>query len=146
MRVASERALVEALDWAAVHEVAVLVLGGGSNVVIADEGFPGLVIQIAIAGIDAREDGSTTFFDVGSGEPWDEFVARTVDAGCAGLECLSGIPGLVGGTPVQNVSVRPGSIEHDSFGSGDRQGIATPNHDRLARLRLRVSHQPLQTR
>ena len=103
VRATSERAIVEALDWAAAHKVAVLVLGGGSNVVIADEGFPGLVLQIAITGIDAKEEGSTTFFDVGSGEPWDAFVARTVDAGCAGLECLSGIPGLVGGTPVQNV-------------------------------------------
>jgi UDP-N-acetylmuramate dehydrogenase len=103
VRATSERAIVEALDWAAEHDVAVLVLGGGSNVVIADEGFPGLVIQIAITGIDAREDGVSTFFDVGSGEPWDAFVAHTVDSGCAGLECLSGIPGLVGGTPVQNV-------------------------------------------
>jgi UDP-N-acetylmuramate dehydrogenase len=98
----SESTIVEALNWADAHQVAVLVLGGGSNVVIADVGFPGLVIQIAIRGIDMR-DGPTTFFGVGSGEPWDQFVASTVEAGCAGLECLSGIPGLVGGTPVQNV-------------------------------------------
>ena len=99
----SEATIVEALNWADAHQVEVLVLGGGSNVVIADEGFPGLVIQIAIRGIDRMGDGPTTVFGVGSGEPWDEFVAWTVEAGCAGLECLSGIPGLVGGTPVQNV-------------------------------------------
>jgi UDP-N-acetylmuramate dehydrogenase len=99
----SETAIVEALNWADAHRVEVIVLGGGSNVVIADVGFPGLVIQIAIRGVSTRGEGPTTLLRVGSGEPWDEFVAWTVEAGCAGLECLSGIPGLVGGTPVQNV-------------------------------------------
>jgi UDP-N-acetylmuramate dehydrogenase len=100
---ASEATIVEALGWADAHHVEVIVLGGGSNVVIADDGFPGLILQIAIRGIDRMAEGATTLFSVGSGEPWDEFVASTVEAGCAGLECLSGIPGLVGGTPVQNV-------------------------------------------
>jgi UDP-N-acetylmuramate dehydrogenase len=81
----------------------VLVLGGGSNVVIADSGFDGLVIKIAIAGVSVEEHGARVRFAVGSGEEWDPFVARTVTDDCAGLECLSGIPGLVGGTPVQNV-------------------------------------------
>ena len=66
--------------------------------------FDGLVLQIEIRGVDVGgEDAARHVFSVGAGEPWDPFVARTVDAGCAGLECLSGIPGLVGGTPVQNV-------------------------------------------
>jgi UDP-N-acetylmuramate dehydrogenase len=103
VRTPSETAIIEALSWADAHHVPVMVLGGGSNVVIADAGFPGLVIQIALEGIDRRADGGTTFFGVGSGEPWDAFVAQTIESNCAGLECLSGIPGLVGGTPVQNV-------------------------------------------
>src|ERR687894_2010511 len=103
VRATSETTLIEALSWADAHHVLVMVLGGGSNVVIADAGFPGLVIQIALEGIDKRAEGGTTFFDVGSGEPWDRLVAQTIESNCAGLECLSGIPGLVGGTPVQNV-------------------------------------------
>src|SRR5262245_26561751 len=99
----SEHDVVQALVWADERRMPVLVLGGGSNVVISDEGFPGLVIQIAISGVVRREDGSAVTYEVGSGELWDPFVATTVEEGCAGLECLSGIPGLVGGTPVQNV-------------------------------------------
>src|SRR6185436_8096587 len=74
-----------------------------SNVVIADEGFPGLVLKIAIDGVNSVDLGANVRFAVGSGEEWDPFVARTVADNCAGLECLSGIPGLAGGTPVQNV-------------------------------------------
>ncbi len=99
----TEDEVLAALAWADARRVPVLVLGGGSNVVIADEGFGGLVVQIAIAGVEVRESGSTVTFGVGAGEAWDPFVARTVGDNCAGLECLSGIPGLVGGTPVQNV-------------------------------------------
>jgi UDP-N-acetylmuramate dehydrogenase len=99
----SEQEIIGALGWAEDHHTPVLVLGGGSNVVIADEGFPGLVVQIAIGGVVRDECGTAVTFEVGSGEPWDDFVAATVEQDCAGLECLSGIPGLVGGTPVQNV-------------------------------------------
>jgi UDP-N-acetylmuramate dehydrogenase len=99
----SEGDAIEALRWAEDRQVPVLVLGGGSNVVIADDGFPGLVLKIAITGTEAIELGTNVRFAVGSGEEWDPFVARTVADNCAGLECLSGIPGLVGGTPVQNV-------------------------------------------
>jgi UDP-N-acetylmuramate dehydrogenase len=99
----SENDAIEALRWAAARETPVLVLGGGSNVVIDDHGFPGLVLKIAIEETRAVELGANVTFAVGSGEEWDPFVARTVAENCAGLECLSGIPGLVGGTPVQNV-------------------------------------------
>jgi UDP-N-acetylmuramate dehydrogenase len=92
-----------ALAWAEQQQVPVHVLGGGSNVVIADQGLEGLVLRTAIQGIDrSREDGKVVY-RVGAGEPWDDFVAATVAADDAGLECLSGIPGFVGGTPVQNV-------------------------------------------
>jgi UDP-N-acetylmuramate dehydrogenase len=93
----------EALQWAEKHAVPVHVLGGGSNVVIADEGFDGLVLHVDIRGIDTLRAEPRVVYNVGAGEPWDAFVAATVAANCAGVECLSGIPGLVGGTPVQNV-------------------------------------------
>jgi UDP-N-acetylmuramate dehydrogenase len=99
----SETDAIDALRWAAERDAPVLVLGGGSNLVIADGGFPGLVLKIAIDGVSAVELGPNVRFAVGSGEEWDPFVARTVADNCAGLECLSGIPGLAGGTPVQNV-------------------------------------------
>ncbi len=80
------------------------VLGGGSNLVIADAGWPGLVLRVAIGGFDNRDaaEGKRAFA-AGAGVGWDDFVAAAVRANCAGIECLSGIPGLVGGTPVQNV-------------------------------------------
>ena len=82
----------------------VLVLGGGSNLVIADAGFDGTVVQVANNGnkIDSLGDGRVAL-TVEAGEDWDAVVCRTVEAGLGGLECLSGIPGSVGATPVQNV-------------------------------------------
>ena len=82
----------------------VLVLGGGSNLVVADEGFDGTVVQVANSGskIDSLGDGRVAL-TVEAGEDWDAVVCRTVEAGLGGLECLSGIPGSVGATPVQNV-------------------------------------------
>lgn len=77
----------------------VLVLGGGSNVVVADEGFAGTVVRIASQGQTLRGDE----LEVAAGEDWDALVATTVEQGLAGMECLAGIPGLVGATPVQNV-------------------------------------------
>ena len=79
----------------------VLILGGGSNLVVADEGFDGTVIQVATRGV-SRGAGPGVL-TVAAGEDWDAVVARTVAEGLAGLECLSGIPGLAGATPIQNV-------------------------------------------
>src|SRR5580693_4891098 len=96
----------EAVTFANTKELPLFVLGGGSNLVVADSGWPGLVLKIGITGIERRagavEDGRA-LFDVGAGESWDRFVSHAVIAHCAGVECLSGIPGSVGGTPVQNV-------------------------------------------
>lgn len=80
-----------------------LVLGGGSNLVVADEGFDGLVLQMAIEGVSAARDGSDVIVSAGAGTSWDSVVTYAVAQDLAGLECLSGIPGTVGGTPVQNV-------------------------------------------
>jgi len=96
----------EAVAWARSKDLPLFVLGGGSNLVVSDSGWPGLVLRIAIPGIDQRpgtnEDGKV-LFDAGAGESWDRLVSHAVMAKCAGVECLSGIPGSVGGTPVQNV-------------------------------------------
>jgi UDP-N-acetylmuramate dehydrogenase len=81
----------------------VLVLGGGSNLVVKDAGWDGLVVQIATRGIDIERVGDRSLVWVQAGVVWDELVAATIDEGLAGLECLSGIPGLVGATPLQNV-------------------------------------------
>lgn len=96
----------EAVALARSKSLPLFVLGGGSNLLIADAGWSGLVLRIAIPGIEQRpgsNDEGKVLFEVGAGEPWDRFVSRAVVAKCAGIECLSGIPGSVGGTPVQNV-------------------------------------------
>ena len=96
----------EALAFARAKNLSVFVLGGGSNLVVADSGWPGLVMKVAIAGIERRSAADSegrVLLDVGAGESWDRFVSHAVRAHCAGVECLSGIPGSVGGTPVQNV-------------------------------------------
>src|SRR5579864_8400639 len=97
--------LKEAVAFARSKNLPLFVLGGGSNLLVADSGWPGMVLKIAIPGIERRSadmDGKA-LFDVGAGESWDRFVSHAVMAQCAGVECLSGIPGSVGGTPVQNV-------------------------------------------
>ena len=95
----------EAVEFARQKNLPLFVMGGGSNLVVADSGWPGLVLKIAIGGIErqAGEREGKVLFDVGAGESWDRFVSHAVSAQCAGVECLSGIPGSVGGTPVQNV-------------------------------------------
>jgi len=93
----------EAVEYANSRKLALFVLGGGSNVIVSDQGWPGLVLKVAIAGINHRHGHGTAYFDVGAGEDWDGFVAMAVKHNCSGVECLSGIPGSVGGTPVQNV-------------------------------------------
>ena len=101
--VKSARELEEAVAFARSRNLALFVLGGGSNLVISDRGWNGLVLQMGITGIDQRPAGGRIIFDVGAGVDWDKFVAHCVSLNCSGVECLSGIPGSVGGTPVQNV-------------------------------------------
>jgi len=93
----------EAVLWAREQGQPLFILGGGSNLVVADEGWPGVVARIAIRGIERRRAEDEILYDAGAGAVWDEFVGRAVAEECAGVECLSGIPGSVGGTPVQNV-------------------------------------------
>ncbi len=94
----SEEMLTVAIAFAEQRGLPQFILGGGSNVLVSDEGFLGLVIRVAIKGVEWGKE-----ITVGAGEDWDGFVRQCVKRNLAGLECLSGIPGLVGGTPVQNV-------------------------------------------
>ena len=93
----------EAVAWSRQHKLALFILGGGSNLVVADSGFSGMVLRIALSGIEQHSDDSKQVFTAAAGEDWDSFVALTVAQNCGGIECLSGIPGSVGGTPMQNV-------------------------------------------
>ena len=95
----TEFEVAAAVDHARKHSLPLFVLGGGSNLVVSDAGWRGLVLHLAIKGVSQRGD----LFDVGAGEDWDGFVAEVVAKGYAGIECMSGIPGTIGGTPVQNV-------------------------------------------
>jgi UDP-N-acetylmuramate dehydrogenase len=101
----TEAEIVEATAWARDKNIPLFVLGGGSNLLISDDGFNGLVLRIALRGLTIEGDPgtSTKIYRVAAGEDWDRFVQRAVDDNCAGVECLAGIPGTVGGTPVQNV-------------------------------------------
>jgi UDP-N-acetylmuramate dehydrogenase len=91
-----------ALAYASDRRLPVYVLGGGSNVVFLDAGFPGLVVRVTIGGIEFR-DGPQPEVRAGAGVDWDSLVRGLVERGWTGVECLSGIPGTVGGTPIQNV-------------------------------------------
>jgi UDP-N-acetylmuramate dehydrogenase len=100
----SEEEILEGSAWAQERGIPLFMLGGGSNLVIADKGFDGLALRIALRGITAFQKGQT--HEVGraaAGEDWESFVQKAVEANYAGVECLAGIPGTVGGTPVQNV-------------------------------------------
>jgi len=100
---ASEGEVLEALRWARARSLPLFVLGGGSNLLVSDAGFRGLVLHMGIGGIESAERDGRRIYSVGAGVAWDTFVERAVADRCAGIECLSGIPGSVGGTPIQNV-------------------------------------------
>ncbi len=95
----TEEEILEAVGFARSRSLPLFVLGGGSNLLVSDAGFPGLVLHIALKGIEQQEE----IFRVAAGEDWDSFVTHAIKKHYAGIECLAGIPGTVGGTPVQNV-------------------------------------------
>ncbi len=100
VRASNESQIVNAFGYADENDLDVFVLGGGSNILVSDDGFDGLVINVALKGVTISDGTSVT---AGAGEDWHAFVEMCVDRDLAGVECLSGIPGFVGGTPVQNV-------------------------------------------
>lgn len=95
--------LKEAIRWARRASVPYMILGGGSNILISDEGYDGLVIKNQIIGREVYEKNGMVFISAGAGENWDTFVSDMVKRGLYGVENLSGIPGSVGATPIQNV-------------------------------------------
>jgi len=102
--VTSRMEVLEALSWAQTHQLPAIVIGGGSNIIWRDEGFPGLLIVNNILRYEVfEEDETNVYITVGAGEPWDSVVERSVAAGLTGIEALSLIPGKTGATPIQNV-------------------------------------------
>jgi UDP-N-acetylmuramate dehydrogenase len=99
----SEHDVSEAVAFAFARKLPLFVLGGGSNLLVSDEGWPGLVLKVSLVGVEYEGDSQKMLFHSGAGENWDSLVALAVSKNCGGVECLSGIPGNVGGTPVQNV-------------------------------------------
>lgn len=96
-------AIADALDWARRSDLPVLVLGGGSNLLVSDDGFDGLVLRVAARGLSVEKAGPDVELTVAGGESWDDLVQRAVAEGWAGVECLVGIPGAVGAAPIQNI-------------------------------------------
>lgn len=99
----NEEIIYKAVNWAKQENLPLFVLGGGSNLVISDSGFPGLVLHINNCGIESSFVDGKILVSVAAGETWDKFVALTVENNWGGVECMSGIPGKVGATPIQNV-------------------------------------------
>jgi UDP-N-acetylmuramate dehydrogenase len=100
----SEDNLVEAAEWARSRGAKMFILGGGSNLLVSDAGFDGLVLRIGLRGLMEADGGAAgRIVQAAAGEDWDALVQRAVGQNLAGVECLAGIPGTVGGTPVQNV-------------------------------------------
>lgn len=124
-----ETSLVEAVNLARDRALPLFILGGGSNLLVSDEGFPGLVLHIALKGIEQAGD----MFHVAAGEDWDPFVSHAIGRGYGGLECLAGIPGTVGGTPVQNVGAYGQEV------SGTITGVRVLNLQHLTFFELPAS-------
>ena len=99
----NEDEVVEILSQACEYKLPVLVLGGGSNLVVADSGWPGLVLRYTRHEVTIKNNGGKVLVEASAGLNWDDFVAATIDRGLGGVECLSGVPGLVGAAPVQNI-------------------------------------------
>jgi UDP-N-acetylmuramate dehydrogenase len=98
-----EEEMLAAFLFAEQKSIPLFILGGGSNALVADEGFPGLVVHLALKGVTWRDEGDNVVVTARAGEDWDGLVSQCVERDLAGIECLSGIPGSVGATPVQNV-------------------------------------------
>jgi UDP-N-acetylmuramate dehydrogenase len=102
VQVSTEAEIIAAIEEAG--DSPILIMGGGTNVLIADKGFEGTVIRISNNSVQAEVDAcSGATLTIGAGEDWDTFVQTTIDRGFAGLETLSGIPGTVGAAPIQNI-------------------------------------------
>ena len=139
MEAKSEEEIAGAVLWAKERGLPLFVLGGGSNLLVRDSGFAGLVLKIGVMGVEAC---GRNLFDVGAGESWDRFVEMMLYMGMAGVECLAGIPGSVGGTPVQNVGAYGQEVAEtiESVRAFDRETLQWVELDQAAcRFRYRES-------
>lgn len=123
--------LREAFRTAHSRRLRTAVIGGGSNLIVPDEGFNGVVIAIDLRGISVKRDRNDILVTAAAGEPWDSLVAHAVAQGWGGLECLSGIPGRVGATPMQNVGAY-GQEVAETIASVEVMDRATLERRRLA--------------
>ena len=128
----SVSSLLAEVAWAKSRGVPLFVLAGGSNVVVSDDGFAGLILRLSIKGIETRIDGAQVFVTAGAGEEWDPLVEMCVRNNWAGIECLSGIPGRVGATPIQNVGAY-GQETSESFVSLEAFDTHTGESIRMTR-------------
>lgn len=130
----SAKVAVDALDWATQRRMPVTVLGGGSNLVVADEGVPGLVLHMRERGRAYRITGGILHVTAAAGESWDELAAWAVRRDLQGIECLSGIPGTVGASPIQNIGAYGQEVAKcvDSVIAYDRVARRTVKLDREA--------------
>lgn len=99
----TEEEIVQAVQLAHEREIPLFILGGGSNLLVSDAGFPGLVLRICLKGIHCEPKEDKIIFSAAAGEEWESLVNLALERNCSGVECLAGIPGTVGGTPIQNV-------------------------------------------
>jgi UDP-N-acetylmuramate dehydrogenase len=125
--------VVAACGWANQRQLPIRILSGGSNLVVADAGVPGLIIDMQLRGMSIERNGSVAFVKAAAGEIWDELVAQVVERGQRGLEGLSGIPGRVGATPIQNVG---------AYGQDVSQSIVCLEaYDKLERSVVTITNQ-----
>jgi UDP-N-acetylmuramate dehydrogenase len=99
----AEDEVIAAIDWANSTGTTLHVLGGGSNLVVADEGLSGLVLKISVGGLELEDTGDVATVRANAGVAWDDVVRFSTSRGLAGIECLSGIPGSAGAAPIQNI-------------------------------------------
>jgi UDP-N-acetylmuramate dehydrogenase len=119
------------LGWAKARNLPVFILGGGSNLVVADEGFPGLVLHVRTRGLHWTQSHGEVRVEAQAGEAWDDVVAAAVGRDAAGIECLSGIPGTIGAAPVQNIGAYGQEVAETIRGVRvlDRDTLGTRNLD-----------------
>lgn len=115
------------LRWARREDLPIFMLGGGSNLLVSDDGFDGVVVRIKDDGITFENDGDHVVVRAGAGVEWDRLVAETVAAGLGGIECLSGIPGCVGAAPIQNIGAY-GQEVAETIDSVEVHGIEFGQH------------------
>lgn len=133
--VSSRGEVEEAVKWAGDNNMPAIMIGGGSNIIWPDSGYPGLVIVNRITGFEKfDEDNENTYLTIGSGENWDSVVARSVADGLTGIEALSLIPGTAGATPIQNVGAYGQQISDvlvsvEVYDNQDKKFLTIPNTD-----------------